>query len=115
MLRAVQACPDTLTGARDRALLLSFSVAGRACEPAGLVLGDIQLQERGLVVGVKTTKSKHSIRDAKVPWADDEQLCPGLARLARAAARRQRRLRHSVRPGVPPDRPLETPRRRDGP
>jgi integrase len=77
-LRAVaRACPDTLTGARDRALILtSFHYAARAQDPAGLLAGDVTLHPRGLIVSVLTGKTKHSVRDAKIGYAQDPPACP---------------------------------------
>lgn len=68
----VHACPDTLAGARDKALILTgFHYASRAQDPAGLLLGDVALTPRGLVVSVLTGKTKHSVRDAKINYQDD--------------------------------------------
>lgn len=77
-LRAVvRACPDTLTGDRDRALVLTgFHYASRSQDPAGLLAGDVTLHPRGLVVAVLTGKTKHSVRNAKIRYADDPELCP---------------------------------------
>ncbi|MEV3926448.1 MULTISPECIES: hypothetical protein [Actinomycetes] len=79
----VRACPDTLTGDRDKALALtSFHYAGRASEPAGLLVADVVLRPRGLVVSVLTGKTKHSVRNAKIPYARDPEVCPVRAFLA---------------------------------
>ncbi|MDH6229392.1 tyrosine-type recombinase/integrase [Streptomyces sp. MJP52] len=77
-LRAVaHACPDTLTGHRDKALVLtSFHYAARAQDPAGLLAADVRLDHRGLVVSVLTGKTRHTVRDAKIPYAHDPGLCP---------------------------------------
>ncbi|WP_257895372.1 integrase [Streptomyces anulatus] len=77
-LRAiVRACPDTITGARDKALTLSgFHYATCSQDPAGLLTGDVTLHPRGLVVAVLTGKTKHSVRNAKIRYADDPELCP---------------------------------------
>ncbi|MER7840430.1 hypothetical protein ABTY98_32190 [Streptomyces sp. NPDC096040] len=54
-------CPDTLAGARDKALILTgFHYASRAQDPAGLQSGDVALTPRGMVVSVLTGKTKHS-------------------------------------------------------
>lgn len=77
LYRAVRACPDTLAGARDKALLLtSFHYAARAQDPAGLLTADVALVPRGLVVSVLTGKTKHSVRDAKINYQDDPEICP---------------------------------------
>ncbi|ANP56710.1 integrase [Streptomyces griseochromogenes] len=77
-LRAViRACPDTLTGARDKTLVLTgFHYASRSQDPAGLLTGDVTLHPRGLVVAVLTGKTKHSVRNAKIRYADDPEVCP---------------------------------------
>ncbi|MFF4866797.1 integrase [Streptomyces sp. NPDC001231] len=77
-LRAVaRACPDTLTGDRDKALVLTgFSYASRSQDPAGLLAGDVTLHPRGMVVAVLTGKTKHSVRNAKIRYADDPEVCP---------------------------------------
>lgn len=77
LYRVVRACPDTLAGARDRALILTgFHYASRAQDPAGLLAGDVTLTPRGLVVSVLTGKTKHSVRDAKINYQDDPEVCP---------------------------------------
>ncbi|NYV75483.1 integrase, partial [Streptomyces sp. UH6] len=77
-LRAVaRACPDSLAGHRDKALVLtSFHYAARAQDPAGLLAADVRLEYRGLVVSVLTGKTQHTVRDARIPYADDPDLCP---------------------------------------
>ncbi|MEV4192002.1 integrase, partial [Streptomyces toxytricini] len=77
-LRAIaRACPDTLTGDRDKALVLTgFHYASRSQDPAGLLAGDVTLHPRGLVVAVLTGKTKHSVRNAKIPYAEDPDTCP---------------------------------------
>ncbi|MFF8910538.1 site-specific integrase [Streptomyces olivaceoviridis] len=73
----VRACPPTLTGLRDKALILTgFNFASRASEPAGLLLGDVSLHPRGMVVSVLTGKTTYSVREAKIPYAQDPEVCP---------------------------------------
>ncbi|MEU7435719.1 tyrosine-type recombinase/integrase [Streptomyces sioyaensis] len=77
------ACDDTLIGRRDLALILTgFNYASRASEPAGLRNGDVAVQSRGLVVSVLTGKTKHSVRNAKIPYATDPAICPVRAWIA---------------------------------
>jgi integrase len=77
LYRVVRACPDTLAGARDKALILTgFHYASRAQDPAGLLAGDVALTPRGMVVSVLTGKTKHSVRDAKINRQDDPEICP---------------------------------------
>lgn len=72
--------PDTLTGARDLALILtSFHFAARASEPAGLLNGDVVLHPRGLRVSVLTGKTKFSVREVAIPYAQNPEVCPVLA------------------------------------
>ncbi|MGW2706923.1 integrase [Streptomyces sp. NPDC001340] len=77
-LRAVvHACPDTLTGDRDKAMVLTgFHYASRSQDPAGLLTGDVTLHPRGLVVAVLTGKTKYSVRNAKIRYSDDPEVCP---------------------------------------
>ncbi|MGC9441954.1 integrase [Streptomyces sp. WG5] len=77
LYRVARACPDTLAGARDKALVLTgFHYASRAQDPAGLLAGDVALTPRGLVVSVLTGKTKHSVRDAKINYQQDPEVCP---------------------------------------
>ncbi|MFI5635505.1 integrase [Streptomyces sp. NPDC051664] len=72
-----RSCPDTLTGARDKALVLTgFHYASRSQDPAGLLTGDVTLHPRGLVIAVLTGKTKHSVRNAKLAYAQDPAVCP---------------------------------------
>ncbi|MFJ1544498.1 integrase [Streptomyces sp. NPDC088246] len=72
-----RACPDTLAGDRDKALVLTgFNYASRSQDPAGLRTGDVTLHPQGLVVAVLTGKTKHSVRNAKIRYADDPEICP---------------------------------------
>ncbi|MEZ0109750.1 integrase [Catenulispora sp. EB89] len=58
-LRAMSAaCPDTLAGKRDRALLLlNFAVTGRRAEIAGLLVRDVSTDPAGLLVDIRATKT----------------------------------------------------------
>jgi integrase len=79
----VRACPPSLTGLRDKALILTgFNFASRASEPAGLLAGDITLHPRGMVVSVLTGKTRYSVREAKIPYAQDPEVCPVRAWIA---------------------------------
>lgn len=73
----VRACPPTLTGLRDKTLVLTgFNFASRASEPAGLLAGDVILHPRGMVVSVLTGKTRYSVREAKIPYSQDPEVCP---------------------------------------
>ncbi|TSB31885.1 tyrosine-type recombinase/integrase [Streptomyces benahoarensis] len=77
---AYLACPDTLAGWRDRALLLvGFHIAARSSELAGLLVADVVPAPRGLRVSVKTAKTKYSARDVAVPRSLDVELCAARA------------------------------------
>lgn len=77
LYRVVRACPDTLAGARDKALILTgFHYAARAQDPAGLLAQDVTLHPRGLIVSILTGKTKHSVRDAKIRYQSDPEICP---------------------------------------
>jgi integrase len=79
----VRACPPDLTGLRDKALILTgFNFASRASEPAGLLAGDITLHPRGMAVSVLTGKTSYSVRDAKIPYSQDPEVCPVRAWIA---------------------------------
>ncbi|MCX5410142.1 integrase (plasmid) [Streptomyces sp. NBC_00335] len=78
-----RSCPDTLTGDRDKALVLTgFHYASRSQDPAGLQSGDVTLHPRGLAIAVLTGKTKHSVRNAKIPYAADPEICPVRAYIA---------------------------------
>ncbi|MFD4757436.1 hypothetical protein ACFWOJ_00665 [Streptomyces sp. NPDC058439] len=73
----MRACPDGLAGARDKPLILTgFHYASHAQDPAGLLAGDVTVHPRGLVVSVLTGKTKHSVRDAKIRYQQDPEICP---------------------------------------
>lgn len=73
--KACAACPDTLAGLRDRALLLlAFSIAGRRSEVAGLRARDIVEDAGGLVVTVRVSKTKE--REVAVPYGSNPATCP---------------------------------------
>lgn len=73
--KACAACPDSLTGLRDRALLLlAFSIAGRRSEVAGLRARDIVEDSNGLVVTVRVSKTKE--REVAVPYGGNPVTCP---------------------------------------
>lgn len=75
-IRAIcAACPDTLAGHRDRALvLLAFGIAGRRTEVANLLLSDVTEVAEGLQVRVRFGKSGH--RDVAIPYGSHPDTCP---------------------------------------
>ncbi|MFE9793524.1 tyrosine-type recombinase/integrase [Streptomyces goshikiensis] len=77
---AALAVDDTLTGARDRALvLLGFNFASRASELAALLRADVTTHSRGIKVNVLTGKTVHSVREVAVPYAKDPAACAARA------------------------------------
>jgi integrase len=69
------ACPDTLAGLRDRALvLLAFAIAGRRSEVASLLVSDIVTDDQGLVVTVRYGKT--GARTVAVPFGSHPTTCP---------------------------------------
>lgn len=69
------ACPDNLTGTRDRAVvLLGFSIAARRAELAGLRLRNITDDPNGLLVDVRV--SKVDPRTVAVPFGENPLTCP---------------------------------------
>lgn len=75
-LRAMcAACPDTLAGVRDRALLLvGFGIAGRRSEVASLHVPDVVTSAEGLEVTIRYGKSGG--RTVAVPAAPGSPTCP---------------------------------------
>lgn len=69
------ACPDGIAGLRDRALILmSFAIAGRRAEVAGLTVADVADDPNGLVVEVRVSKTKP--RTVAVPYGSNPLTCP---------------------------------------
>lgn len=79
--RISEACDDSPTGRRDRALVLAgFHFASRASEIAGLLLADVTVHPRGIRVAVVTGKTKRSVRTVAIPYNDAEpSLCAARA------------------------------------
>jgi len=77
--------PDNIYGARNRALiLLQFAVAGREHEMAYLRLRDIRVEENGLVVNIRVSKTRP--REVHVPYGQRPSTCPVRAWLVYADA-----------------------------
>jgi len=79
-LRAlVNTCPGTVTGLRDRAImLLGFAGAFRRSEMTSLVVEDLTFVDEGLVILLRRSKTDqhgHGMEKA-IPFAQDLTLCP---------------------------------------
>ena len=75
--RMSAACPDTLLGARDRALLLvGFGMAARRSELAGLWAADVELCEEGLCITLRTSKTSVDDVDVAIPYGTSDLTCP---------------------------------------
>jgi integrase len=73
--KIVEAQPENLYGWRNRSLvLLQFAVAGREAEMANLRLRDVRVEENGLVVTVRVSKT--STREVAVPYGQRPSTCP---------------------------------------
>jgi integrase len=73
--RVSAACPETLGGIRDRALVLvGFAIAARRSELAGLLVRDVVDDPGGLVVRVNVTKT--APREVAVPYGSNPLTCP---------------------------------------
>lgn len=69
------ACPDTLAGIRDRALItLGFGIAARRSEIAHLLLSDVTEHAEGLEVDIRFSKS--GARTVAVPHGSHVGTCP---------------------------------------
>lgn len=77
-LRAMsQALPETLLGARDRALLLvGFGMAARRSELAGLWAGDIEVCDEGLCLLLRSSKTSVEATEVAVPYGTSSWTCP---------------------------------------
>ena len=85
--RIVDACPDTLRGTQDKALvLIAFAIAARSHEIAGLTVRSMEEVEEGLRVDVRVSKTHPRV--VPVPYGLTPATCPVRAwRAWRDAAR----------------------------
>ncbi len=75
----VEKIPDTLTGARDRAvLLLGFAGAMRRRELVSLDVEDLALAPEGLVLSINKSKTDQSRKGRKIgiPYGANVETCP---------------------------------------
>ncbi|HUD56172.1 MAG TPA: hypothetical protein VMR02_13160 [Terracidiphilus sp.] len=77
--RILAACPDSLLGLRDRALLgISFSGAFRRSETISLLTTDLDFLEAGVLIRINRSKTDPFAagRLVGIPRAEDEAICP---------------------------------------
>jgi integrase len=77
--RIVAACPETLSGLRDRALVLvGFAGAFRRSELAAIDLAHLSFAEDGLVIDLRRSKTDQEAAGRKVgiPFGKDDATCP---------------------------------------
>jgi site-specific recombinase XerD len=77
--RIVACCPETLAGLRDKALvLISFSMAARRSESAGLRAEDLEEVPEGILVTIRKSKvdQEASGRKVGIPFGTDDATCP---------------------------------------
>lgn len=75
----VEACPDTLIGLRDRALLLiGFAGAFRRSPLVALDVSDIAFRHEGLVIHIRKDKTdqEQQGRDIGIPYGSNPTTCP---------------------------------------
>ena len=87
----VASCPETLSGLRDKAILLiSFAAITRRSETASLTVKDILTVPEGIIVTIarsKTDQESSGDRKVGIPYGADEATCPvrALQRYLKAA------------------------------
>ncbi len=75
----VAACPDTLSGLRDRALLLvGFAGGFRRSELVGLAFGDLEPTVDGLVIHLRRSKTDQEGegREVEIAYGKNLETCP---------------------------------------
>lgn len=73
----VTACPDTLAGLRDKALILvSYALMSRRSETAALTTADVSAVSEGIVVTIRRSKTEPAGRKVGIPYCADEATCP---------------------------------------
>lgn len=79
VLAMSRACPDTLAGLRDRAVItVGFYAAARASDLSNLMTGDLTIERTGLVVNIRVGKTTGI---TGLPARKNPLLCPRLAYL----------------------------------
>jgi site-specific recombinase XerD len=77
--QVIEILPDTLQGARDRALLLvGFAGGFRRSELAALAVSDLEETEQGMVIRLRRSKTDPSAqgRPVALPYGSDPSTCP---------------------------------------
>jgi integrase len=77
--RIVASCPQTLSGLRDRALILvGFAGAFRRSELASIDLAHLSFTEDGLIIDLRRSKTDQEASGRKVgiPFGKEEETCP---------------------------------------
>lgn len=77
--RMMQALPETLAGARDRAIiLLGFAGAMRRSEIVALDVTDLELTKEGFVVWIRRSKTDQTMKGRKIgiPFGQHDSTCP---------------------------------------
>ncbi len=75
----VKTLPDTLTGTRDRAILLiGFAGAFRRSEIVGIDFKDLSFEREGLKIKIRKSKTDQEAegRDVGVPYGSNSNTCP---------------------------------------
>lgn len=97
VIAMVDCAPGTITGVRDKALLLlGFSAALRRSELAGIKIAQLQFDQRGLLLSLGKTKTDQAGQDGvlAIPRAKQPAYCPvqALRRWLREVERAQHRV-----------------------
>jgi integrase len=67
VVRMLEACPNTLSGLRDKALLgTSFAAAMRRSESAALQVEDVELNSIGMILNIRRSKADQEAEGRKV-------------------------------------------------
>ncbi len=77
--RIIKCCPDSLTGLRDKALvLISYAAATRRSETAALQVEDVKEVPEGLVLTIRKSKTDQlgASRKVGIPFGEDPATCP---------------------------------------
>lgn len=80
LVEAIRACPSSLRGTRDRALLsFGWSTACRRSEIADMTVTQVEFRDRGVQVTIEYSKTSQGGEDPRTPfvsWGGSEDTCP---------------------------------------